>query len=216
MNNDSELQQAVLAELAWKPSVTAANISVKVSAGVVTLTDHVDTFAQKHAAEAAACRIKGVKAVAEELDVRLSFETKRSDDEIASAALERLAWDFSVPRDAIKVKVEEGWVTLTGQVDWHFQRNAAEQDLRRLTGVSGITDRVTIRSKVEESSMADSIKHALDRAWFIDPKVIGVTAYGGIVRLTGTVHSPHDRRLAASTAWAAPGVTSVGNDIAVN
>lgn len=216
MNKDSELQQAVLAELAWEPSVTAAHIGVAVSAGVVTLTGNVDTFAQKHAAEAAAGRIKGVKAVAEELEVRLSFETKRSDDEIAAAALERLAWDVSVPRDAIKVKVEEGWVTLTGQVDWYFQRNAAEQDLRRLAGVTGISDRISIKSKVEESSMADNIKHALDRAWLVDSKTIGVTAYGGIVRLSGTVHSPHDRRLAARTAWAAPGVTSVENDIAVN
>lgn len=216
MNNESGLQQAVLAELAWEPSVTAAHIGVIVSAGVVTLTGHVDTFAQKHAAEAAAGRVKGVKAVAEEIEVRLSFETKRSDDEIAAAAIERLAWDVSIPRDAVKVQVEKGWVTLTGEVDWYFQRNAAEQDLRRLAGVVGISDRITIRSKIEESSMADNIKHALDRAWFIDPKMIAVTAYGGIVRLTGTVHSPHDRQMAASTAWAAPGVTSVENDIAVN
>jgi osmotically-inducible protein OsmY len=119
MSNDSHLQQAVLAELTWEPSVTAAHIGVAVQAGIVTLTGHVESLAEKHAAEAAAWRVKGVKAVAEEIEVRLPFETKRTDEDIAAAAIDRLAWDVSIPRDTIGVKVEKGWITLTGQVDWY-------------------------------------------------------------------------------------------------
>ncbi len=117
MSHDTQLQQAVLAELSWEPSVTAAHIGVAANAGVVTLTGHVGSLAEKHAAEAAARRVKGVKAVAEEIEVRLPFETKRTDEDIALAAIERLAWDVSVPRDAVSVKVENGRINLSGQVD---------------------------------------------------------------------------------------------------
>ena len=117
MSQDSQLQQSILAEFDWEPSVTAGHIGVTASGGVVTLSGHVDSYAKKLAAETAARRVKGVKAVAEEIEVRLPFETKRSDEEIAAAAVSRLAWNVSVPRDSIGVKVEDGWVTLTGQVD---------------------------------------------------------------------------------------------------
>ena len=119
MSNDSQLQQAVLAELNWEPSITAAHIGVTAEDGVVTLTGHVDTFIQKHSAEQAAGRVKGVKGVAEEIEVQLPFDKKRTDDEIAAAAIDRLEWDVSIPPDVIKVKVEKGWVTLTGEVNWH-------------------------------------------------------------------------------------------------
>jgi osmotically-inducible protein OsmY len=130
MLNDSQLQQAVLAELKWEPSIAAAHIGVTAKAGVVALTGHVESFMEKHAAETAAGRVKGVKAVAEEIEVRLPFDTKRGDEEIAAAAIERFSWDVSVPPDAVKVKVEKGWITLTGVVDWHYQKEAAEQDVR--------------------------------------------------------------------------------------
>ncbi len=124
MSHDSDLQQAVLAELGWEPSVTAAHIGVAASAGVVTLTGHVRNYAEKHAVETAAARVKGVKAVAEELEIRLDAGTSRGDDAIAAAAVDRLAWDVSVPYDSVKVKVEKGWLTLSGQVNWRYQKAA--------------------------------------------------------------------------------------------
>lgn len=214
MSHDSELQQAVLAELNWEPSVTAAHIGVTASGGIVTLTGHVQSYAQKHAAETATARVKGVKGVAEELEVRLAMDTNRGDDAIAAAAVDRLAWDVSVPYDRIKVKVEKGWVTLSGQVDWWFQKDAAEQDVRRLHGVMGVSNQTTIKPHVNALGVSDSIKVALHRTWF-DPNTVHVHADGGTVRLSGTVHTLHDRQLAADTAWAAPGATYVENNIAV-
>lgn len=123
--------------------------------------------------------------------------------------------DVSVPKDAIKVAVEKGWVTLTGQVDWYFQKEAAELDVRRLFGVVGVSDQIRIRPQVNAANISDDITHALHRSWFFDPKTVWVSAEGGKVRLTGTVHSPHDRQVAGSTAWAAPGVTEVENAITV-
>ena len=214
MSHDSELQQAVLSELGWEPSVTAAHIGVAASAGIVTLTGHVKTYAEKYAAETAAGRVKGVKAVAEELEIRLETEMSRTDEAIATAAVDRLAWDVSVPHDSVKVKVEKGWVTLSGQVNWWYQKEAAEQDVRRLFGVLGVSNQTTIKMKVDTSNLSDDIKHALHRSWF-DPKTVDVSAEGGYVKLTGTVHSMHDRLMAGGTAWAARGVTHVENDIAV-
>jgi len=215
MPNDNRLQQAVLEELNWEPSVTAAHIGVTANAGVVTLSGHVESFAQKHAAEAAVRRVKGVKAIAEEIEVRLPYDTKRSDDEIARAAIGRFEWDVSIPRDAIQVSVEQGWITLTGEVDWHYQKDAASMDVRALFGVTGVSDQITIKPTVNASNISDDIMHALGRSWFFDPKTISVSAQGGKVRLTGTVSSWHDRQIAATTAWAAPGATAVENDIAV-
>jgi osmotically-inducible protein OsmY len=215
MSHDSHLQKAVLEELNWEPSVTAAHLGVTANAGVITLSGHVESFVQKHAAEMAVRRVKGVKAVAEEIEVRLPYETKRSDEEIAGAAIGRFEWDVSIPRDTIKVTVDKGWVTLTGEVNWHYQKDAASMDVRALFGVVGVSNQVTIKPTVNTSNISDDITHALGRSWFFDPKTISVTAQGGKVRLTGTVNSWHDRQVAASTAWAAPGATAVENDIAV-
>jgi osmotically-inducible protein OsmY len=215
MFNDSQLQQAVLAELKWEPSVTAAHIGVTARGGVVALTGHVESYVEKHAAETAAGRVKGVKAVAEEIEVRLPLEKKRGDEEIAAAALGRLSWDVSVPRDAVKIKVEKGWITLTGEVDWHYQTQAAEQDVRGLLGVLGVSNQTTIKSRIDVSTLSDDITHALHRSVFFDPKEVTVSAQGGKVTLTGTVHSWHDRQVAASTAWAAPGATAVENHISI-
>ena len=217
MSSDSELQQAVLAELSWEPSVVAAHIGVTANAGVVTLTGHVESFVQKHAAEASTRRVKGVKAVAEELEVHLPFDHRRDDADIAAAAIERLAWDVSVPRDAVKVNVEGGWITLSGQVGWHHQKDAAERDVRQLIGVLGLSNQIAISPpQVNASNVSDDIMHALHRSWFFDPQTIKVRAHGGNVRLSGTVQSWRDRQVAAETAWAAPGTTSVENDIVVN
>jgi osmotically-inducible protein OsmY len=215
MSHDSHLQQAVLDELNWEPSVTAAHIGVTANAGVITLTGHVISYAQKHAAETAVRRVKGVKAVAEEIEVRLPYETKRSDEEIAGAAIGRFEWDVSIPRDAIKVTVDQGWVTLTGEVDWHYQKDAASMDVRALFGVTGVSNQITIKPTVNTSNISDDIMHALHRSWFFDPKTINVSADEGEVRLSGTVRSWHERQVAAATAWAAPGVTDVVNDIVI-
>jgi len=214
MSDDDQLQQAVLAELSWEPSVAAAHIGVSAKDGVVTLTGHVESFAQKHAAEAAARRVGGVDAVAEEIEVRLPIDTRRSDEDIAAAAVDRLAWDVSIPRDAIQVTVEQGWLTLTGEVDRHYQREAAEQDVRRLFGVVAVSNQLTIKAAVSASTISNDIMHALHRSWF-DPKTIGVSARGGRVRLTGSAPSSYARRVAVATAWAAPGTTEVVNDIVI-
>jgi len=216
MSHDSNLQRAVLAALNWEPSVVAAHIGVTAQDGVVTLSGHVDSFVQKHAAEDAARRVKGVRAVAGDLDVQLAFDHQRTDDEIAAAAVERLSWDVAVPNDTIRLEVDHGWVTMTGQVTWHFQKEAAEQALRPLAGVVGISDQIVIAPRVSASNISDDIMHALHRSWFFDPHTITVTAQGGDIRLTGTASSWHDRQVAAETAWAAPGATSVENDIRVD
>ena len=215
MSTDSRLQQAVTEELNWEPSVVSAHIGVAASSGVVTLTGHVLSYAQKHAAETATRRVRGVKGVAQEIEVRLPFETKRTDEDIAAAAIDRMGWDVSIPKDAVKVQVENGWVTLTGQVDWYYQKDAAGQELRHLSGVTGLSDQITVRPRVDVANISDSITHALHRSWYFDPKTIMVSAEGGQVHLRGSVHLPHDRQLAAATAWSAAGVTAVQNDIAV-
>lgn len=214
MTNDNDLKQAVLAELKWEPSVTAAHIGVTAAAGIVTLTGHVENYAAKSAAETATGRVKGVKAIVEELEVRLPSHIKKGDDEIAAAVIQRLAWSFTVPANVIKVKVEKGFVTLTGQVNWHYQREAVANEVRDLSGVVGIANLVTIKPQVDTQTVSDDITRALHRSWY-DPKTITVSAEGGDVTLTGTAHSWHDRNEAEMTAWSAQGITNVKNDIAV-
>jgi osmotically-inducible protein OsmY len=215
MSDDKRLKQAVLDELQWEPSVNAAHIGVTAKDGVVTLLGHVENFAEKSAAEKAARRVNEVRAVAEEIEVRLPFNIKHGDEEIASAAANRLQWDSAVPKGAVKAKVEKGWVTLTGEVDWHYQQDAAASDVRGLWGVIGVSNEITIKSKPNTSNIRDNILVALHRSWF-DPATINVTAQGGKVTLTGEVDSWYERDEAGSTAWAAPGTTSVENDISVN
>ena len=159
--------------------------------------------------------MKGVKAVAEELEVRLPFETRRADEEIGAAAINRLAWDASVPTDAVKVRVENGWLTLTGQVDWKYQKDAAHADLRPLFGVVGMSDQITLKPRPNATDISADIKRALDRSWSFYQDNVSVTARGGAIRLTGTVPTLDDKWVAANTAWRAPGVTGVENDIAV-
>ena len=214
MSDDTTLKQNVLDQLNWEPSVTAAHIGVTARDGVVTLSGHVESFMQKWAAEKAASRVKGVKAVAEELEVRLPFDIKRGDEEIAAAAMQRLSWDASVPRDAVKVKVEKGAVTLSGEVDWHYQKEAAGWDVTGLLGVLRVSNEITIKPRANAANISENIRKALHRLWF-DPKTITVTVDGGNIRLAGSVSDWHDRRVAEDTAWAVPGATKVGNDIVI-
>jgi len=215
MSKDSHLQLEVLAELDWEPSVTAGHIGVAASAGVITLTGQVESYAEKHAAEVAARRVKGVIAVAQEIKVQLPFERERGDDQIADAILDRLAWDVTIPSDSVQVTVEQGWVTLSGNLDWNFQRKAAEQNVRRLQGVVGVSNHIALKPEVNTADISNDISCALHRSWYPDPDAITVTAEGGRVRLTGNVHSWHAREVAAETAWGAPGATEVENLLSV-
>lgn len=214
MSDDKHLKQAVLDELKWEPSVNEAHIGVTAKDGVITLMGHVETFSEKFAAEKAARRVNDVKAVAEEIEVRLPFSVKHGDEEIAAAAVERLRWDASVPLGAVKARVEKGWITLTGEVEWHYQQEAAMGDVRGLWGVKGVSNDIAIKPRPDTSAIRDKIMVALDRSWF-DPATINVTAVGGKVKLTGEVNSWYERDEAGSAAWAAPGATSVENNISV-
>lgn len=215
MSDDKHLKQAVLDELKWEPSVNAAHIGVTTKDGVVTLMGSVETYAEKHAAETATLRVKDVKAVAEEIEVKLPFSVKHGDSEIAAAAVDRLAWNVSVPKDAIKVAVTKGWVTLTGDVHWHYQHDAAADAVRTLWGVTGVSNQIAIKPMANASNIKSDIMVALNRSWFT-PDNITVATNDGKVTLTGTVEYWDERALAGTTAWAAPGVTSVMNDIRVN
>ena len=215
MSQDDKLRQAVTAELGWEPSVIAAHIGVTANAGIVTLTGRVDTLAQKIAAETAARRVKGVMAVAEEIEIRLSSGAARSDEELAAAAVDRIAWDASLPVGAVQVQVDDGWITLTGQLDWHYQRQAVERDVHGMVGVIGVSNETTIKPTGEAGDIKAGIMHALNRSWLDDPDGLTVSMDGGKVTLTGSVKSPRDRELAAGIAWAALGTTSVENDIRI-
>jgi osmotically-inducible protein OsmY len=215
MSDDKHLKQAVLDELKWEPSVNAAQIGVTTRDGIVTLMGSVESYAEKHAAETATLRVKDVKAVAEEIEVKLPFSVKHGDAEIADAAANRLAWNVSVPKDAVKVAVSKGWVTLTGDVHWHYQHDAAADAVRTLWGVTGVSNQIAIKPQANAANIKSDIMVALNRSWF-SPEKIDVSAYDGKVTLTGTVEYWDERALAGTTAWAAPGVTSVTNDIRVD
>ena len=215
MSQDKVLQESVMAELGWEPSIDAAHIGVTANAGVVTLTGHVQSFAQKVAAERAAARVKGVKAVAEEIQVKLPYDIKRGDESIAGAAVERLAWDSSVPPDSVEIRVEKGWVTLNGEVDWYFQKEAAARAVETLIGVVGVSNLIEIKPTVNADDLGQNITRALHRCWFYDSDTIKVSAQGGKIKLTGQVATWNARDLAGATAWSAPGATFVENDIAV-
>lgn len=215
MSNDAQLKQSVLDALKWEPSVNAAHIGITAKDGVISLMGQVDSYADKYAAETAVSRVKGVKGVAEELEVKLPFSVKRTDEEIAAAVISRLDWNVTIPANAVKVKVEKGLVTLTGEVDWHFQAESARDDIRYLMGVVGVVNLISVKARPNTENISDDIMDALHRSWF-DPKNVKVSAAGGKVKLTGAVQSWSDRETAGLTAWAAAGVTSVENDIRVN
>ncbi len=214
MSNDAHLKDSVLAELQWTPTVNAAHIGVAAHDGVITLTGHVETYAEKLAAEVAVRSVKGVRAIAEEIEVKLAFDVKRSDEEIAAAVLMRMAWDSTLPKNAVKATVQNGWVTLTGDVDWGYQHEAAGHEVQKLWGVVGVSNNIKVNPRVDTQSISSDIQHALHRSWF-DPQHIRVTARDGKVKLTGTVHTLSERLLAANTAWSAPGATDVENHLQI-
>jgi osmotically-inducible protein OsmY len=213
--SDSQLKKDVESELEWDAVVKANNIGVAAKDGVVTLTGHLDSYAEKYAAERAAQRVQGVKGLAVELDVRLGANAKRTDADLASAAESALRWHALVPEDRIKVMVEKGWVTLSGEVDWEYQRNYAMKAVRPLTGVLGVTNSMSVKPLVTPANIKNRIQGALERQADREAKNIEVVVSGHSVTLKGQVHSWAERTAAQGAAWSAPGITSVINDLRV-
>jgi len=213
MKTDSELQRDVLDELSWAPDIEHGHIGVAAHKGVITLTGHVPNYAMKAAAERAVKRVRGVKAVAQEIEVRLMSQPKTSDEEIAGRILQLFSWDVTIPNDKIQVKVEKGYVTLTGEVDWNFQKRAAYTAAGRISGVLGVASYLTVRARPTASDVRERIVAALKRSTEIDAASIDVHVDGSKVRLGGSVHGWNERRIAEAAAWAAPGVLAVEDDI---
>jgi osmotically-inducible protein OsmY len=213
--SDSQLKKDVESELEWDAVVNANNIGVAVKDGVVTLSGHLDSFAQKYAAERVVQRVQGVKGLAVELDVRLGAGAKRTDADLAIAAESALRWHALVPEDRVKVMVEKGWVTLSGEVDWDYQRNHAMKAVRPLTGVLGVTNSMTVKPLVTPDNIKNRIQGALERQADREAKNIEVTVSGHSVTLKGQVHSWAERTAAQGAAWSAPGITSVINELRV-
>ena len=215
MKTDTQLQLDVIAELKWEPSVNAAQIGVEVKDGIVTLAGHVSSYAEKWDAERAAQRVSGVKALAIEMDVKLSGSSKRTDADIAGSAENALQWITYLPKDSVKVMVEGGWITLSGEVGWEYQRQTAAGAVRYLVGVTGVSNQIAIKPKVSVSVVKSDIEAALKRRAQADAKKISVEVRGADVTLTGTVHSWSERDLATHSAWGTPGVHNVVNNITV-
>lgn len=213
MKTDIQLQQDVLAELKWQPSVHAAGIGVEVKDGVVTLAGEVSSFVEKWDAERAAQRVAGVKALAIDLDVKLSEFGKRTDADIARSAQTALGWSTTLTHDSVQVMVEAGWITLSGDADWQYQKQAATDCVRHLSGVIGVRNQMTINPKVAMSSFKSDIEAALKRVSQADAQKISVSVTGDNVTLTGTVANWSERDLATTTAWATPGVRTVVDDM---
>ena len=214
MKTNEQLRDEVMKELEWEPSVTADHITATVDKGVVTLRGSVPYYAEKGAAEKAVQRVAGVKAIAEELEVNRSGIHERNDTEIAQAVVNALEWHVWVP-SKVQATVEKGWVTLSGEVTWDYQRTSAEDALKFLSGVRGIVNNLTIQSEVTSTTVKEAIGKALKRNAEIDAKNIKVTTNGGKVTLTGTIDSWSERQEAGSAAWGTPGVLEVDNSLVV-
>jgi osmotically-inducible protein OsmY len=215
MKTDKRLQEDVIAELEWDPSVDSADIGVAVMDGIVSLNGYVPSYAKKLAAERAAKRVAGVRGIAEELKVRFASDPKTADHEIARRILDTFTWNTLVPDDGIQVKVEGGWVTLSGDVGWHYQAKEAERVAAQINGVKGVSNAIRIKQRVATTDVRQKIQAAFTRQANVDADAVNIAIDGGKVTLSGHVRAWHERQAAESAAWAAPGVTQVVDRIAV-
>lgn len=208
--NDKELRQLVTDELEFEPSVDAADIGVAAEHGVVTLTGHVADYMQKKAAERAAWRVKGVKGIAQKIEVRLPGDKKWNDDEIAQRAVDILAWNAMIPKDSVRVQVSGGWVTLSGNVNWNYQRQAAENEVLKLGGVKGVTNSVSLAPVAHAGDVKRRIQDALKRHAEIEADAVRVDVRDdGTVRIDGRVDNWSEMRAVEHAVWSAPGVRHV-------
>ena len=216
MRTDMEIQKDVVAALRWEPSLRDDDIAVGVRDGVVTLAGFVDSYPDKWTAERVASKVKGVKAIANDLEVKLPSSSTRPDLDLAHAAVDALRWDVAVPQDRIQVKVEKGWLTLEGEVDWFYQKEAAERAVRCLTGIKGVTNLITVRARPTPSDVKQRIRQALERGAGFDAERISVEIQGNKAILRGTVRSYAEMRDAERAARNAPGVTEVENNLTID
>jgi osmotically-inducible protein OsmY len=215
MKSDRDIERDVRAELSWDPRVSGTHVTVTASDGIVTLSGDVPSYAKKLGVARTAERVSGVRAVVQHLDVRLPDTHAATDGDLASGIAAALRWDLEVPDDDVKVAVENGWVTLTGAVDWGFQRSAAERALRYLRGIRGVTNAITVHPTASAVDVKQRIEHALERSAETDARKITVEARDGAVTLRGTVHSWVARQEATRAAWAAPGVREVNDALTI-
>ena len=216
MKSDTQLRNDVQAELNWTPDVKTSDVGVIVKDGIVTLTGHLANHAEKYAIERAVQRVQGVKALAVELTVKLPFDNRRTDADIALAAERALEWNVLVPDDKIRPMVEKGWLTLNGEVEWEYQRSAAENAVRDLMGVTGVSNLVKVKPKVSPANVEKKIHEALARQADREANRLAITVDGSQVTLRGTVHSWTERNAVQGAAWATPGVSVVVNELLVD
>ena len=216
MKTDMQLQQDVMTELKWEPSTNATDILVEVQQGVVSLSGHVTNYAEKVAAEHATQRVAGVRAMTINIDVTLAGGDARADIDIARTAEETLRWVTYMPKDSVKVIVENGWITLSGKLDWDYQRRNAVESVRHLCGVKGVSDLLAIKAKSQQSTeIRLDIEAALERHYDADGQDISVTVRGPDVTLSGTVTSWWQLDSACTAAWNSPGVQHVANQLII-
>jgi osmotically-inducible protein OsmY len=216
MKSDKQLQQDVMDDLRWDPSLDASKVGVSATNGVVTLNGSVPSYFQKQNAERVVKRVLGVRAVANDIEVRLPNTIEKNDSDIAQAALNALKWDTSVPEENVTLSVTKGWITLEGSVDWNYQRESCEKAVEKLTGVKGVTNRIAVAPHAKTKDVKSEIKAALHRYAELESRNIEVESADSTITLKGQVRSWAERKEAETAAWMAPGVTQVKNEIIVS